>query len=98
MIALFVICLFLLALFDAALITGFVTNIIVRIAGDTPLSRLLKVVLGIAVFCGYAYITIYKLLEYLTSTDGNPAAMIILLAIPLVLVVALYIMNGKKEE
>ena len=90
---------FLLALFDAVIIAAFVVNTIKEFLGDTPLSRLLRLLFGIAP-CGlYGYWAIYKTAEFWASTDNiSPLGMIIPLALPVLLIIVVWIMKGKGNN
>ncbi len=96
MIILLVLGTFLLSLFDAVIIASFVVNIVKIIFGETPLSRLLRLVGGIS-SCGlYGYWAIYKTAEFWASTDDiNPIGMIIPLVLPLLLIAVIYIIRGS---
>ena len=95
MVTLFVLFTFGLAIFGAVVAAVFVVNLIKLIFGETPLSRLLKVLGGIA-SCGlYGYWAVYKTAEFWSSTeDISPVGMIVPLAIPLALILILYVANG----
>ena len=88
-----------LAIFDAFAVAAFVVNLIKLFGGDTPSSRLFRVLGGIA-SCGlYGYWAIYKTAEFWSSTeDISPMGMIIPLAIPLVLIFIQYVMNGSGNS
>lgn len=99
MAALFLICQFLLIVYNTGIVIGFVIRLIKLIFGENPLSRLLSIIGGIATFGLYGYFSIYKSLEYWNSTDSDnisPVPMIILLAFPLCLLAVNYIMNGSE--
>lgn len=101
MVSLLVIGLFLLAVFDAGIVAMFVTNLIQKILGETPLSRLSKLIGGIASFGFYGYWAIYKTAEFWSSTTSDnisPIGMIIVLALPLVLIAILYVINGNSSN
>ena len=88
-----------LAIFDAFAVATFVVTLIKQLGGDTPSSRLFRVLGGIA-SCGlYGYWAIYKTAEFWSSTeDISPMGMIIPLAIPLVLIFIQYVMNGSGDN
>ncbi len=99
MIILLVIGSFLLAVFNAGIISAFIVNIINTILGDTPISRLFKLICGILSFCLYGYWEVYKIAEFWASTEDISAiGMIIPLLIPLLIVAIMYIMNGTKNN
>lgn len=93
---LFVLGTFLLALFDAVIIAALVVNTIKELWGDTPLSRSLRLLLGIA-SCGlYGYWAIDKTAEFWASTDNiSPIGMVIPLGLPLLVIAVIYIMKGN---
>lgn len=97
MIELFVIGLFLLAIFDAVIVAMFVVTLVKNLLGETPLSRLLRL-FGAIASCGlYGYWAIYKTAEFWASTDNiSPIGMIIPLALPVILVAVIYVMKGNS--
>ena len=99
MVTLLVLGTFLLALFDALIIAAFVVNFIKEFLGETPISRLLRILCGI-VSCGlYGYWAIYKTAEFWASIDNiSPLGMIIPLLLPLLLIVIIYIMKGDGNN
>ena len=99
MITLLVLVTFLLALFDAVIAAVFVVNLIKQFLGETPLSRLLRLVGGISSCVLYGYFAIYKTAEFWASTDNiSPMGMIIPLALPLLLIAVIYIMKGNSND
>ncbi len=101
MVALLLICQFLLIVYNTRLVMGFVIRIIKLILGENPLSRLLSILGAIAALGLYGYFSIYKSLEYWNSTDSDgisPIPMILLLVFPLVLLAANYVMNGSGDD
>lgn len=99
MITLLVLVTFLLALFDAVIAAVFVVNLIKQFLGETPLSRLLRLLGGIASCVLYGYFAIYKTAEFWASTDNiSPMGMIIPLALPLLLIAVIYIMKGNSND
>lgn len=99
MITLLVLGTFLLAIFDALIVAAFVINLIKSILGDTPISRLLRLLFGIA-SCGlYGYWAIYKTAEFWASTDNvSPIGMIIPLGLPVLLIIVVWIMKGNGNN
>lgn len=99
MITLLVLGTFLLAIFDAVIIAAFVVNVVKGFLGETPLSRLLRLLGGI-ISCGlYGYWAIYKTAQFWASTDNiSPIGMIIPLVLPLILISHLYVVNGGGSE
>lgn len=99
MVTLLVLGTFLLAIFDALIVASFIVNSIKELLGDTPISRLLRLLFGIA-SCGlYGYWAIYKTAEFWASTDNiGPLGMIIPLSLPLILMAVIYIAKGNGDN
>ena len=99
MVTLLVLGTFLLAIFDALIIAAFVVSLIKKLFGETPLSRLFRMLGRIGSCVLYGYWAIYKTAEYWASTgDFSPVGMIVALALPIVLIAAIYIMNGSGND
>ena len=99
MVTLLVLGTFLLAIFDALIVASFVVNSTKELLGDTPISRLLRLLFGVA-SCGlYGYFAIYKTSEFWASTDNiSPFGMIVLLALPVLLIIVVWIMKGNRNN
>ena len=99
MVTLLVLGTFLLAIFDALIVAYLVVNTVKGVLGDTPISRLLRLLLGI-VSCGlYGYWAIYKTAEFWASTDDiSPLGMIVPLGLPVLIIVVAWIMNGNGNN
>lgn len=88
--------LFLLALFDSAVIAAFVVGLFKVFMGETPRSRLFQLLGGIGAFILYSCLTLSKIAEFCESTgDFSPVGMIVSLAIPLILLAINYITGGN---
>lgn len=99
MVTLLVLGTFLLAIFDVVIVSAFVVTVVKQFLGETPLSRLLRL-LGGAASCGlYGYWSVYKTAEFWTSTDNiSPVGMIIPLSLPLLFIAVIYIVEGNGDN